>query len=52
MIEVTQREDGSYDISWDGTDPLESQLNVWTEEDFLNAIRDKCLELLEVNGGG
>lgn len=46
MIEVTQREDGSYDISWDKNDPLERALNDWTEQDFINAIREKCLEVL------
>jgi hypothetical protein len=40
MIEVTQREDGSFDISWDKNDPVESMLNEWTEQDFINAIKE------------
>ena len=38
MIEVKELEDGSLDISWDKNDPLESQLNHWTEQDFIDAI--------------
>lgn len=37
-IEVTQLEDGSFDISWDENDPAESVLNTWTQEDFIKAI--------------
>jgi hypothetical protein len=39
-IEVTPREDGSFDISWDENDPHESTMNTWTKEDFENAIVD------------
>lgn len=46
MIEVKELEDGSLYISWDENDPLESQLNHWTEQDFINAI----MEGLENNG--
>lgn len=42
MIEVTQREDGSFDISWDENDPTESILNTWTEQDFIDCIRQEC----------
>jgi hypothetical protein len=38
MIEVTEREDGSFDISWDENDPTESILNTWTEQDFIKNI--------------
>jgi len=38
MIEVKQREDGSFDISWDENDPVESMFNTWNKEDFENAI--------------
>jgi hypothetical protein len=38
MIEVTQNEDGTFDISWDENDPKESIFNTWTEEDFVRAI--------------
>ena len=37
-IQVTEEADGSLTISWDETDPVESQLNTWTEEDFIQAI--------------
>lgn len=39
MIEVKDNLDGSIDISWDENDPIESQLNHWTEEDFLELIK-------------
>jgi len=38
MIEVKQREDGSFDISWDENDPVQSMFNTWTKGDFENAI--------------
>ena len=38
MIKVEQKEDGSFDISWDKNHPVESALNTWTEEDFIEAI--------------
>ena len=46
MIEVTQREDGSFDISWDENDPTESILNTWTEQDFIDCIRQECKRTL------
>jgi hypothetical protein len=42
MIEVTEREDGSFDISWDENDPVESILNTWTNQDFIDCIRKEC----------
>lgn len=45
MIEVTENPDGSFDIAWDENDPQESILNDWTEEDFIQAIK----EGLEIN---
>ena len=39
-IQVEQKEDGSFDISWDENNPQESILNTWTEEDFIKAITD------------
>jgi hypothetical protein len=42
MIEVTERGDGSFDISWDENDPVESILNTWTEQDFIDCIRKEC----------
>jgi hypothetical protein len=29
-------------ISWDESNPFESQLNNWTEQDFLTAIKNAC----------
>lgn len=46
MINVKEEDDGSLTISWDENDPIESILNDWTEEDFLNCILDKCKEVL------
>lgn len=40
MIKVTENDDGSLTIDWDENDPVESQLNHWSEEDFVNAIRE------------
>ena len=44
-IKVTEKEDGSFDISWDENDPVESMLNIWTESDFINAIMKKIDKL-------
>lgn len=41
MVTVTDKEDGSFLIDWDPNDPKESVLNSWTEEDFLDAIRER-----------
>lgn len=46
MIEVTQREDGTFDISWDSNDPAERLLDTWTEQDFIDLIVVKCPETL------
>jgi len=40
MIECKEEDDGSFTFSWDENDPIESQLNTWTEEDFIKAIAD------------
>ena len=40
MIKVEENEDGSFDISWDENDPVESRFNNWTAEDFTKAISD------------
>ena len=40
MIDVKKNEDGTFTIFWDENDPKESILNTWTEEDFINAIKD------------
>ena len=40
MIEVKYIKDSEYEITWDENDPIESQLNTWTEDDFIKAIKD------------
>lgn len=45
MIQVIEENDGSLTISWDENDPIESQLNTWTEQDFINAIMNRVNEL-------
>ena len=47
MINVKEETDGSLTISWNENDPIESQLNTWTEQDFIDAIMDKYKELKE-----
>ena len=49
MIQVVQEDDGSLTVYWDENDPVESQLNNWTEQDFIDAIMDKCKELEQKN---
>jgi hypothetical protein len=39
-IKVTERGDGSFDIDWDPNDPVESIMNEWTEEDFIQALQE------------
>jgi hypothetical protein len=46
MIEVTEKEDGSFDISWDENDPTENILNTWTEQDFIDCIMQECEKIL------
>jgi hypothetical protein len=48
MIEVHENEDGSFQIDWDTNDPVESIMNEWTEEDFIQAIKEH-LEQVEKN---
>lgn len=47
MIEVKEENDGSLTISWDETDPVESILNTWTEQDFIQAITNQLNNLKE-----
>ena len=46
MIEVTENQDGTFTISWDENDPLESVLNDWTEEDFIQMLRDQAEKII------
>lgn len=39
-IQVFENPDKSFTISWDENDPVESQLNTWTEDDFVKAIME------------
>ena len=41
---VTENYDGSFTFDWDDEHPVTSQLNTWTENDFLNCLR-KQMEL-------
>ncbi len=45
-IDVKEEQDGSFTISWDENDPLESMFNTWTEQDFIDCIMKRCNELL------
>jgi len=47
MIECHENEDGSLLITWDKNDPVESQLNTWTEEDFVRAIMESANDALK-----
>jgi hypothetical protein len=42
MIQCFEEDDGSLTITWDETDPVESILNTWTEQDFVDAIMEKA----------
>ena len=45
MIDCTQNEDGTFTISWDENDPIESMLNDWTEADFNEVLRNYAEEI-------
>lgn len=45
-IDVKEEQDGSFTISWDENDPYESMLNTWTEQDFIDAIKEHCNRVL------
>jgi len=45
MIEVKEETNGSFTISWDEKDPVESIMNDWTENDFIQAIKNRLKEL-------
>lgn len=49
MIDCKENEDGSFTIIWNPNDPVESVLNTWTEENFIEAITKQCKEVLEEN---
>jgi hypothetical protein len=45
MIEVTQEPDGSMTIDWDSNDPVESIMNDWTADDFIQALQEYLEQL-------
>ena len=45
MICVKEEDDKSFTIFWDENDPIESILNSWTENDFINAISEHLKQL-------
>ena len=47
MIEVKEEANGSFTINWDENDPLESMLNTWKEDDFVNAISQQLNMIIE-----
>jgi hypothetical protein len=49
MIDVKHIKDNEYEITWNENDPIEGQLNYWSEEDFLNAIKQGLEERKQIN---
>ena len=45
MIDCKENEDGTFTITWDENDPVESVLNTWTEQDFIDTIMDQINHL-------
>lgn len=46
MINVKELDEHTFEISWDENDPVERQMNTWSEQDFIDAILKKCNEVL------
>ena len=40
-LTVTENDNGSFTFDWDDEHPITSQLNTWTENDFLNCLREQ-----------
>ena len=40
LIIVQQKDDGTFVLEWDETDPRCEEFNDWTEEDWIKAIED------------
>lgn len=49
MIDCKENEDGSFTITWNMNDSVESVLNTWTEDDFIEAITKHCKKVLKEN---
>lgn len=45
-ISVIDNPDGTFTIDWDHTNPKESILNNWTEEDFIHHFRSYCENII------
>jgi hypothetical protein len=46
-IKVNENPDGSMTIDWNPNDPVESIMNEWTEQDFIDAIKKSLEDLKE-----
>ena len=51
-IDVTENGNGSFTISWDENDPLESMFNDWTEQDFIDCLMERCKDVLSQESYG
>lgn len=40
-LTVIENDDGSFTFDWDDEHPITSQLNTWSENDFLNCLREQ-----------
>jgi hypothetical protein len=49
MIDVQENPEGTFNISWNENDPIESQLNHWTEEDFIKFFTEKLTQMVDDN---
>jgi len=45
MIKVNENPDGSMTIDWDPNDPVESIMNDWTADDFIQALQEYLEQL-------
>jgi len=45
-ITATINDDETITFEWDENHPVESMLNTWTEQDFMNAILNYCKETI------
>ena len=45
-ITATVNDDETITFEWDENDPVDSVLNTWTEQDFMDAILSYCKETI------
>lgn len=50
MINCEETENG-FTITWDPNDPVESQMNEWTEQDFIDVIMRRAEEVIAEHEG-